>query len=81
MILQASGDDDVPSSILRQAGIDTNFSDEIEALHAQQIDTAIGHKRNGTVIQHRHWSLAEAFRSDEDRSCGARHSTESCCVI
>lgn len=66
-------DDNVPSSVLRQACADSTFSDELEALHAQQLETAIDNKRKGIVIQHRGWRLEEAFRSDIDQSCGTFH--------
>jgi len=49
---------------------DPSFSDDLEALHAQQIDIAAKNNRQGIVIQHRSWPLTDAFRSDDDRTFG-----------
>lgn len=47
-----------------------SFSDDLEALQ-QCIDETIAKKtREGIVIQHRAWTVAEAFRSEGDVSIG-----------
>lgn len=49
---------------------DPSFSDDLEALHAQEVDIIAENKRRGIVIQHRSWPLVEAFRSDDERGFG-----------
>lgn len=44
------------------------FSDDIEALYAQEAETRADNKRRGIVIQHRSWPLSDAFRSEDDAS-------------
>lgn len=56
----------IPPSDLYEA----SFSDDLEALHAQEVDITSEKNRKGIVIQHRSWPLAEAFRSDDDRPFG-----------
>jgi chromosome transmission fidelity protein 18 len=43
-----------------------SFSDDIEALHLQRLDTARENHRKGIVIQSRTWNISEVFRSDDD---------------
>lgn len=52
---------------------DPSFSDDLEALHAQEQEIAAEKTRQGVVIQHRSWPLAAAFRSDDDRVFGTGH--------
>lgn len=59
-------DSDIPPS----DSFEPTFSDDIEALHAQETDTTTEKNRQGIVIQHRSWPLVEAFRSDDDRPFG-----------
>ncbi|THY65474.1 hypothetical protein D6C97_02403 [Aureobasidium pullulans] len=44
------------------------FSDDLAALYEQEAETRADNKRRGIVIQHRSWPLADAFRSEDDRS-------------
>lgn len=44
------------------------FSDDIAALYEQEAETRADNNRRGIVIQHRSWRLADAFRSEDDRS-------------
>ncbi|KKA22647.1 Sister chromatid cohesion factor (Chl12) [Rasamsonia emersonii CBS 393.64] len=43
-----------------------SFSDDIEALYLQRLETAHENRRKGVVIQHRAWNLSDVFRSDDD---------------
>jgi chromosome transmission fidelity protein 18 len=43
-----------------------SFSDDIEALRLQRLETAQENRRKGIVVQHRTWNLSEIFRSDDD---------------
>lgn len=54
-----------------------SFSDDLEALHDQELEIALEHKRQETVIQHRRWKVAEVFRSEADQSSGALHHPET----
>lgn len=49
------------------------FSDDLEALHEQEIELTLEKTKQGIVIQHRQWNIAEVFRSDDDKSFGALH--------
>lgn len=62
-----------PDILLGQETVeDPTFSDDLEALYAQEIDTAAWKKQLGVVIQHRSWKVSDAFRSDDDKSPGTR---------
>ena len=47
-----------------------NDSDDLEALHIQQAEAAAEKNKQGVVIQHRAWKVADAFRSDEGYQAG-----------
>lgn len=47
-----------------------SFSDDLEALHAQEVETVAEHKRHGIVIQHRRWPSKDVFRSEDERPWG-----------
>ena len=44
------------------------FSDDLAALYEQEAETRADNKRRGIVIQHLSGPLADAFRSEDDRS-------------
>lgn len=43
-----------------------SFSDDLEALHAQEIETRFQNNSRGVVIQHRSWTLSDVFHSEPD---------------
>lgn len=45
-----------------------SFSDEIEALHAQETEALIVKNRAGIVVQHRSWKVADVFRSEPNET-------------
>lgn len=51
-----------------------SFSDDLEALHCQEVENVAEHKRQGIVIQHRSWPSKDVFRSEDDRSWGGLES-------
>lgn len=53
---------------------DTN-SDDFEALHLVQQETAIRKSKNGEVIQHRAWKVGDTFRSEADYPEGKSNIT------
>jgi hypothetical protein len=52
--------------------VSSTFSDDLEAIHLVQEETTTQNNKEGKVIQHRAWSLAEVFRSDLDYPLGAK---------
>jgi chromosome transmission fidelity protein 18 len=44
----------------------TTYSDDLEALHLVQQETIARKNKEGEVIQHRAWGLADVFRSEAD---------------
>ncbi|KAI9885736.1 MAG: hypothetical protein M1823_002457 [Watsoniomyces obsoletus] len=48
------------------AGSDTTTADELEAERLQRAEVKAAKTKQGIVIQHRAWTVSEAFRSDED---------------
>jgi chromosome transmission fidelity protein 18 len=49
----------------------STYSDDLEALHLVQEETIARKNKEGVVIQHRAWPLAEVFRSEADHIEGA----------
>ena len=49
---------------------DVSYSDELEALHTQELELKALRNSQGVVIQHRSWRAGEAFRSDDIRDFG-----------
>lgn len=55
-----------PDSVIDLEADPDSFSDDIEALRLQRLETAEENCRKGIVIQHRAWNLSDLFRSDDD---------------
>lgn len=51
----------------------STYSDDFEAFHLIRQETTAAKTKEGVVIQHRAWPLAEVFRSEDDRVDGNRH--------
>jgi len=52
------------------------FSDDLAALHEQEAELTLEKTSQGIVIQHRHWKVAEVFRSDDDKSFGTLYQSD-----
>lgn len=49
-------------------------SDDFEALHIIRQESTTAKNKEGVVIQHRAWPLAEVFRSEADPIDGKQHA-------
>jgi chromosome transmission fidelity protein 18 len=52
----------------------SSYSDDLEALHLIQQETIARNNKEGEVIQHRAWGLADVFRSEADHLEGMAFS-------
>lgn len=69
---QADADADADAALLPS---DISSTDDLEGLALQRAEVKAARSRQGIVIQHRAWKVAEAFRSEEDHIIGPKRTS------